>query len=106
MAAFQFGFSSPTNYSDWATYAGLDRKTGQFAPTMRKAGVPPPENFSEYVQQAVAPAQQAFAKFTNAATQLGQGNFSNPFQMPSMPSVQTPDAAAQNLYDFASQIGQ
>lgn len=24
MPAFQFGFGNPANYSDWATYAGLD----------------------------------------------------------------------------------
>lgn len=26
--AFQFGYGNPANFSDWASYAGLDRKSG------------------------------------------------------------------------------
>ena len=26
--AFQFGYGSPSTFSDWANYAGLDRRTG------------------------------------------------------------------------------
>jgi len=30
--AFQFGYGNPSNFSDWAAYAGLDRKTGMMRP--------------------------------------------------------------------------
>lgn len=30
--AFKFGYGNPANFSDWATYAGLDRKTGMMRP--------------------------------------------------------------------------
>jgi hypothetical protein len=30
--AFQFGYGNPSNFSDWAAYAGMDRKTGMMRP--------------------------------------------------------------------------
>ena len=38
--SFKFGYGNPANFSDWASYAGLDRKTGM----MRPEGVSPTEN--------------------------------------------------------------
>jgi len=38
--AFKFGYGNPANFSDWASYAGLDRKTGM----MRPEAVSPPED--------------------------------------------------------------
>lgn len=80
--AFQFAYGDPSNYSDWASYAGLDRKTGMFAASAPDTGVPPPNTVEELWQQkAVAPAEKALGSikntaniFTNTAKQMGQGN--------------------------------
>jgi hypothetical protein len=80
--AFQFAYGDPSNYSDWASYAGLDRKTGMFAASAPDTGVPPPSTMEEMWQQkAVAPAEKAFGNLKNTATmlgntasQIGQGN--------------------------------
>ena len=79
-SAFQFGFGNPEAYSDWAGYAGLDRKTGMFGeqpPTV--SAVKPPETMDELFQQkVVAPTQakftQAGEKVSNAYDQFSQGN--------------------------------
>jgi hypothetical protein len=83
--AFQFGFGNPDNFSDWAKYAGLDRKTGTISALDlgQQQGVAPPENFSEFVQQkAIDPFNQKIdslkqqgANFAGAMDQFGQGNF-------------------------------
>lgn len=109
--SFQFGFANPSGYSDWAKYAGLDRTTGGFAaPTsgaQTSAGVEPPSSFAEYAKQAVAPISAGFQNYSNAATQLGQGNvmgavnaakgFSKPTSNPVTPS--------SNDYQYESMIG-
>lgn len=81
-SAFQFGFGSPENHSDWATYAGLDRRTGEFAPSAPDTGVAPPTTFGElFEQKAIAPAQKALGNLqntasiiSNTASQISQGN--------------------------------
>lgn len=81
-SAFQFGFGSPENFSDWAGYAGLDRKTGEFAPAAPDTGIAPPATLGElFEQKAIAPAQKAFDKakgvgtmISNTANQISQGN--------------------------------
>lgn len=74
-SSFQFGFSNPESYSDWAKYAGLDRKTGMFSDTQQTTGVAPPETFGQMVEQKLAPVQQAFSTIANVGSQIGQGNF-------------------------------
>lgn len=106
MATFQFGFGNPSNYSDWATYAGLDRKTGQFVQKPAKAGVPPPESFTDFIGQAVAPAKQAFANFGNAASQLTQGNIGQAYNTMTSAGIMMPAPSIPSIYDFESQIGQ
>lgn len=79
--SFDFGYGNPSNFSDWAQYAGFDRKTGQIVPS-GDTGVAPPETFGELFEQKVAKpfsgAVQSVQSFgsnmSNAATQLGQGN--------------------------------
>lgn len=90
-SSFQFGFSNPDSYSDWAKYAGLDRKTGMFSDTTQNTGVAPPETFGQMVEQKFAPVQQAFSTISNAGTQLGQGNFMAAYNtMTTKPKVGTP----------------
>lgn len=76
-SSFQFGFASPDNFSDWAKYAGLDRKTGMMAP-VPQTGVAPPETFGELANQQIQSVQQKIgnigAMASNVGTQLGQGN--------------------------------
>ena len=77
-SAFQFGFANPENFSDWAKYAGLDRKTGMMLPTTETPGVAPPETFSDLANQQISAVQNKFSNFGsmlgNVGTQLGQGN--------------------------------
>jgi len=77
-SAFQFGYGAPENFSDWAKYAGLDRKTGTFVPRS-DGGIPPPKDMSEMFAQQLAPIKQSYQTATtnigNAMTQFGQGNF-------------------------------
>jgi hypothetical protein len=81
-SAFQFAYSNPENFSDWASYAGLDRKTGMFEPSAPDTGVPPPTTLGElFEQKAVVPAQKAWGNvkntanmISNTASQIGQGN--------------------------------
>lgn len=80
--SFDFGYANPNNFSDWAGYAGFDRKSGTMAPASADTGVPPPETFGElYDQKIVKPFNSAVqnvqtfgTNMSNAATQLGQGN--------------------------------
>ena len=81
-SSFQFGYADPSNFSDWANYAGFDRKTGQMTSSSSDAGVPPPETFGELFDQKVANpfnkavqgVQAVGTNLSNATTQLGQGN--------------------------------
>lgn len=81
-SAFQFGFGSPDTFSDWAGYAGLDRKTGEFAPSAPDTGIAPPTTLGElFEQKAVAPAQKALGNLqntvnivSNTASQISKGN--------------------------------
>lgn len=80
--SFDFGYANPNNFSDWANYAGFDRKTGTMAAPSADLGVAPPETFGELFEQKVAKpfsntlqnVQTFGTNMSNAATQLGQGN--------------------------------
>ena len=48
---FQFGYGSP-DYSDWAGYAGLNRKTGMAA-TDQSSPVAPPTSMQDLYQQKI-----------------------------------------------------
>lgn len=81
-SSFDFGYGNPSNFSDWASYAGFDRKTGQLEPPAPDTGVAPPETFGELFQQkavdpfnrAVGKAQQFGSNLSSAVGQFGQGN--------------------------------
>ena len=70
-----FDFSSPSQYSDWAQYAGFNRNTGEIE-GMRplEQGVPPPGNLSEMLNQRLAPVQGVVGAVAPAMAQLGSGN--------------------------------
>lgn len=66
MNSFQFGFGNPEGYSDWAKYAGFDRKTGNFA-------VAPPD-------QNVPTLDQITERASQVGNELSQGNFVDAFK--------------------------
>ena len=70
-----FDFSSPSQYSDWAQYAGFNRTTGEIE-GMRPAeqGIAPPGNLSEMLSQRLAPVQGVVGAVAPAMAQLGSGN--------------------------------
>jgi hypothetical protein len=73
MAAFTF--ADPKKYSDWAGYAGFDRKTGEMEQASAKQGIPPPQDFNQYLNQRLAPVQNIMSNAGNVASQVGSGNF-------------------------------
>jgi hypothetical protein len=70
-----FTFADPKQYSDWAGYAGFDRKTGEMEQTPAKQGIPPPQDFNQYLNQRMQPAQNIMSNAGNVASQFGSGNF-------------------------------
>ena len=115
-SSFQFGYSNPENFSDWAKYAGLDRKTGMVS-APPSTGVPPPETFAELANQQLQAVQQKVSNvgnmFSNVGSQLGQGNVMGAINAtravpPSTPQpavttpVQTPMAPVS--YDFSGRL--
>lgn len=117
MQGFQFGYGDPLKFADWAQYAGLDRKTGQFMPKQPSAGVPPPENLSDFAKQQLAPIQDKFTNVAKTFGQVSQGNFSGALGSMGLPtSFGGPAAPAAGatvgteessmLYDFVKMIGQ
>lgn len=70
-----FTFADPKQYSDWAGYAGFDRKTGGMEEAPAKQGIPPPQDFNQYLNQRIAPVQNMMSNAGNMASQIGAGNF-------------------------------
>ena len=70
-----FTFADPKQYSDWAGYAGFDRKTGGMEEAPLKQGIPPPQDFNQYLNQRLAPVQNIMSNAGNFASQVGAGNF-------------------------------
>lgn len=115
-SAFQFGYANPENFSDWAKYAGFDRKTGMMAPPTSTPGVAPPETFSDLANQNIQGVKNTVTgianQFSNAGTQLGQGNVMqaiNAFRptTPSQPTqtpVMQPTAMPPVSYDFSGRL--
>jgi len=114
-SAFQFSFSDPVNYSDWANYAGLDRKTGMFAASTPDTGIAPPATMEEMFQQkAIAPMEKAFGNVKNTAnmigntvSQIGQGNVVGAYnasrnKTPVMPATTVTEPAPD--WNFQSHI--
>jgi hypothetical protein len=90
-----FQFAQPNNFSDWASYAGFDRTTGEqqaYAP----AGGVAPTNMSDFMSQAIAPAQEKMNMLSGVASNIGQGNMTDaynamkPKQMQKLPPVGIP----------------
>lgn len=114
MQGFQFGYGDPLKFADWAQYAGLDRKTGQFMPKQPSAGVPPPDNLADYAKQKMAPIQEQFTNVAKTFGEVRQGNFGGVLGGMGLPgSMGTPAAPAAGaagetelLYDFVKMIGQ
>jgi hypothetical protein len=83
MAFNAANWANPNQFSDISTYSGLDEKQGMTSVVdiMKKAtlGIEPPasgssgSSFGQQVMGAVAPN---FQKYSSAAGQVGEGNFS------------------------------
>jgi hypothetical protein len=98
-SSFQFGYGAPDNYSDWATYAGLDRKTGQFAASAAQPpGVAPPESFGEMFEQK---AKQAVVPVNKIIDQVSA--FGKKVSQPSIPG-QVTTKSAQEQQDWGFQV--
>lgn len=69
-----FQFSSPSEYSDWAKYAGFDRRTGEMQSPSMPSGVKPPENMQEYLSQRMSAASDKLAAVAPAMQQATAGN--------------------------------
>lgn len=69
-----FQFSSPSEYGDWAQYAGFNRRTGEMDAAPVLSGVKPPENMQEYIGQRMAGAESKLAAVAPAIQQTAQGN--------------------------------
>lgn len=64
-----------TEFQDWSNLTGpSDLLKAAYGAQATGSAVPPPSNWTEFAQQAVAPLEQKFNNISNAATQLGQGN--------------------------------
>lgn len=90
-------FINPAQFADYSSYSGMggDQQmkslkqvaaeaagvpaAGGATPEQSSAPVAPPQSFGEMAtqqfNQAIAPVQQKFTNISNAATQFGQGNF-------------------------------
>ena len=77
--AQNFQFASPSNYSDWANYAGFDRTTGEQKSYAPSEGIAP-TNISEFMDQAIAPVENKMQKMSGIATNISQGNMSGAYQ--------------------------
>ena len=98
--AFQFG--SPSDYSDWANYAGFDRKTGEQEAFKPSEGVAPPSTAAEYLTQAIAPIQQKMGMMSSAMNNAGKGNMIGAvqaFKSP-QPTIHSPVVNA-NPYNYS-----
>lgn len=70
-----FDFASPTQYGDWAQYAGFNRTTGEIEGMQApQQGVAPPENMGDYMSQRLAPIQGMASAVAPAMGQLAIGN--------------------------------
>lgn len=76
MAGFGgFDFANPSQFGDWAQYAGLNRKTGEMEDFGgAQQGVKPPEDLQAYMTQRLSPIQNKVAAVAPALQQMGQGN--------------------------------
>jgi len=99
--SFQFG--SPSDFSDWANYAGFDRKTGEQESFKPSEGVAPPSSVADYLTQAVAPVQQKMGMISNVMGNIGQGNMAGAYQAFKSPQtpLQTPVVNA-NPYNYTT----
>lgn len=103
MNSMKFDFASPSNFSDWATYAGFDRKTGEIEPSRLSEAVKPPESFSDLIGQKTAGFQKTAAAVAPAMAQFGQGNMMQGINtlrgLPQQPASIKPD-----IHDYTQGI--
>ena len=80
MADLSFGFAPP-DYSDWASLAGFDRKTGQQEDSRlaQVAGIALPSSMEDLGKLAIAPYADKFNKIQTAFGQATSGNVSGAY---------------------------
>jgi hypothetical protein len=71
-----------TEFQDWSNLVGPSDFLKKPAGVANTSATPvaPPQNWADLAQQAIAPVQQKFNNFSDAASQLGQGNTFNAYQ--------------------------
>lgn len=74
MNTMKFDFASPSQYGDWATYAGFNRTTGEIEPSRMAEAVKPPENFGQFVDQRLSGIKNTASGIAPAFSQISQGN--------------------------------
>jgi hypothetical protein len=111
-------FINPGQFGSWENYAGFKdtdqmKSLKEIMAGQASAGgegvPPPPQTMSDFAQQAIAPVQNTYQNFSNAATQLGQGNPMNAYNAaqgrypaptaPTLPTVKPPSSVTEHGYD-------
>ena len=110
-----FTFADPKHYSDWAGYAGFDRKTGGMEESPARQGIAPPQDFNQYLNQRIEPVQNMMSNAGTMASQIGAGNFVGAMstaknmrqpvaptapEAPTAPAAPAPQPAYQYEYDL------
>jgi hypothetical protein len=110
MADFKFDFASPADHADWAKYAGFNRKTGSFAPSVQAVspmGIKPPQNLSQMVEQETQNISEAWNSAKQFGTQVMGGNFGSSFNSAINPNEQTtptPEVPITNPYNYKKHL--
>jgi len=109
----QFDFASPSQFSDWAQYAGFNRNTGEVEGNQNtQQAIKPPENFGDYMNQRMGSAEGMANAVVPAMAQLGQGNVMgavNTVRQARNPAQQTTTSPIQQIapisgYDYTHGI--
>lgn len=69
-----FQFSNPSEYGDWAQYAGFNRRTGEMDASSVSPGVKPPEDFQQYMSSRMDEAKSKMGAVVPALVQASEGN--------------------------------
>lgn len=102
-----FDFANPSQYGDWAQYAGFNRTTGEIEGMQApQSGVAPPGDLTEYMNQRLGSASSMAGAVAPAMAQLGTGNVMGAVNTmrqarnPAQPTTPTQQPAPIMGYDY------